>query len=115
METAAGLTQYEGLALFIRKGDTSVFEQKRLVGRFPIIPGKLEEELFDSPFLSRAFGAQIAGEMIYEGRKFGFFLVPCQTKEEKEPQEEKNLRLLCTLGMLSLKNAWNAGEAWKIL
>lgn len=113
METAAGLTQYEGLALFIRKGDTSVFEQKRLVGRFPIIPGKLEEELFDSPFLSRAFGAQIAGEMIYEGRKFGFFLVPCQTKEEKEPQEEKNLRLLCTLGMLSLKNAWNAGEAWK--
>jgi len=112
MEAAAELTQCAGLALFLRCGETSEFEQKRLAGCFPEIPGSVKEELFDSTFLRCAFGAEIAGEMIYKDRKYGFFLVCCQECDKKEVQGEKCLRLLCTLGMLALRSGWYAGEAW---
>ena len=112
MEAAAELTQCAGLALFLRCGETSEFEQKRLAGCFPEIPGSVKEELFDSTFLRCAFGAEVAGEMNYKDRKYGFFLVCCQECDKKEVQGEKCLRLLCTLGMLALRSGWYAGEAW---
>lgn len=59
MEAAAELTQCAGLALFLRCGETSEFEQKRLAGCFPEIPGSVKEELFDSTFLRCAFGAEL--------------------------------------------------------
>ena len=88
MEAAAELTQCAGLALFLRCGETSEFEQKRLAGCFPEIPGSVKEELFDSTFLRCAFGAEIAGEMIYKDRKYGFFLVCCQECDKRRCREK---------------------------
>ena len=79
MEAAAELTQCAGLALFLRCGKRPNSSRKGLRAVSLEIPGSVKEELFDSTFLRCAFGADIAGEMIYEDRKYGFFLVCCQS------------------------------------